>query len=444
MSEPKGKKKAEEKEGIRRRLFIILMIAICAVGVIVEVGLLIHSRKKKSEPKTKPEETVTETPTPTVPQQEDEPEGRYVISKEYGWHYNEAIGRNGEFCIEYEYDKQGRETVSRTLDGEDVLVTYVTTYDRNGSKTEEWDPDCDGYLMRRLYLDQSGTVVRTLYQNIDGTGLEECEEEFDTAGNRIALKYVSDSGTTYYIRWEYDQLGRMIKRSESDDSDGAEKVYNYHEFLYDEENRIIRDTEYSLADGQFVMPWYTEYIYDGEQSGERFCYYDNGLLRTEESINIGTTPEHYLLKYENSFSVEYQYHIPKANYPKDFFTSIGFSYFCSGEEYNNGVKKTVKAIDFNEQGQAVRFYTVDGQEKTLNAECEYDENGRFSKMRVHLPADVSWPNDTDDTSPSEIVKEYTFTYDEMGNVTQLITEDLDTHAALTENYEWIFIPAIKD
>ena len=199
MSEPKGKKKAEEKEGIRRRLFIILMIAICAVGVIVEVGLLIHSRKKKSEPKTKPEETVTETPTPTVPQQEDEPEGRYVISKEYGWHYNEAIGRNGEFCIEYEYDKQGRETVSRTLDGEDVLVTYVTTYDRNGSKTEEWDPDCDGYLMRRLYLDQSGTVVRTLYQNIDGTGLEECEEEFDTAGNRIALKYVSDSGTTYYI-----------------------------------------------------------------------------------------------------------------------------------------------------------------------------------------------------------------------------------------------------
>ena len=71
---------------------------------------------------------------------------------------------------------------------------------------------------------------------------------------------------------------------------------------------------------------------------------ENGLLRTEESINIGTTPEHYLLKYENNFSVEYQYHIPKANYPKDFFTSIGFSYFCSGEEYNNGVKKTVKAI----------------------------------------------------------------------------------------------------
>lgn len=65
-------------------------------------------------------------------------------------------------------------------------------------------------------------------------------------------------------------------------------------------------------------------------------------------------------------------------------------------------------------------------------------------MRVHLPADVSWPNDTDDTSPSEIVKEYTFMYDEMGNVTQLITEDLDTHAALTENYEWIFIPALKD
>ena len=233
------------KKRSRNQKIILAFITVAVLAVVAEAGYLIYLFTKK-KPETKPEKPViTETPTPTVPQQEDEPEGRYVISKEYGWHYNEAIGRNGEFCIEYEYDKQGRETVSRTLDGEDVLVTYVTTYDRNGSKTEEWDPDCDGYLMRRLYLDQSGTVVRTLYQNIDGTGLEECEEEFDTAGNRIALKYVSDSGTTYYIRWEYDQLGRMIKRSESDDSDGAEKVYNYHEFLYDEENRIIRDTEYS-------------------------------------------------------------------------------------------------------------------------------------------------------------------------------------------------------
>ena len=441
MSEQKRISRPGKKGGIKRRHFIAALIVVCSVAVIAEAVLLVHFFTKK-KPSEKPEKTVSGTPVPTIPVKDPETAKRYVITKEYGWRYNEAIGRSGEFCKEYEYDESGRVTVIRVLDGDKVISTAITTYGKEGSVTETWEPDRNGTLEKRSFADQTGETFRTVYQD----ELDSCYAEYDGEKNRTALKYVTDGGEVFYTRWEYDENGNMIKRSESEPDNGAERVSSYHTFDYDDEGRIVKDTCYAIsADGQVETDWWTEFMYDGTKKTERFCYYDSGILRSEEWTYDGNIEERYQIEYEGEFTYTYLYYFPEANYPDHIFYPYE-DCFCSREWKEAGMSDIRQTVEFNEQGQAVRFYSVEGDKKTLVAECEYDENGRFRKVVTHY----FWENmyvDAASTAAEDLyneeVLEWTFTYDDAGNLTQLTREDMDTHSVLVENYEWIAIPVLK-
>ena len=195
-------------------------------------------------------------------------ETKPVISKLLTYH------PDGSLAAEIVYDKHGNDikTTLTDADGKTTLVSEVTyKYDENGNYiVRTYKSDKMSYEEKITYeYDNDGNITSRKgekdgqdmgeYTYVDGmlmkhvTPEEVCEYEYDKDGNVVKETIVNESTETV-VEYYYDEqnyaTGYQMTSQREDDTAVVNVVY---ENEYDEEGRLVKRSTYNEVDGEKVL-----------------------------------------------------------------------------------------------------------------------------------------------------------------------------------------------
>ena len=405
------KKRKLSKES--RKKIIIAFVAVCAIALIAEAGLLIHTFSKK-KPAGKPESEPTLTEEPQVsgsPSPTPAPETYSVwkLAKSF------IIDGNNEDVLMYEYlyDELGRESgyISYETDGVTVIETYESTYLPDGSRIEEvWMEDKNGKLLESYYYPPA---VDLWNETFGLAKIDRCEK--DESGRITSLRTLMDWDDPRMdhapVEWTF-QDGRVTGFYYLNE-DGS--IMQPWEILYDDSGRVTK-----------VVAYYSER--GGDIAETIVIAYDGDSVTVTKTSGVG---EYALMEYKNGYLMHDEtsktlgpgvftkwtqtYIWPKGNWPEFMRFSI-----CGREAYytdEDGEKKQNDA-EKDSEGQPVvsTDYLSDGSVLSV-AKYYYDFDGMLNRIDHY---------DSDGTQSTE-----RFEFDEAGNLTYW------DEAGIAFRFEWV-------
>ena len=415
-----GEGNTKKKSGLTRKHFIIGLLAVCAIAVIAEAVLLIHTFSKKKKEAKAPDKKIegnagTETekePTATP----DSEEGNNFRT-EWKLISRRQSDNGAENSFVYDYDEYGRQTrIAYLSQGKTVWTDYYS-YTKNGYVFEEWIPDKRGEKNHTAISDQIG-ALETIWDSLTDGIAGNYEEAFDRNGNRIKLtitlpgdgeKYPEYTAVQYLYEYEYDEKGRLTKRTKSEGIDGEFKLRSFDELVYDSEGRLKEHTYYcdTQDSGRCLKVFCEEHTYEIERTIVRTVHYTEA--GGEDWTEIYTDWQGNGINEFRSETKEYA-NVNRSYVPSSLeFVQISSMAMFIGELYTNtvtrkdGTVEEIRRAEFDEEGRPVAFYDA-GKSGPL-ANCEYDEQGRLKKAVLYgmMGGDV----------------QYDFEYDEAGNLIRL-------------------------
>ncbi|MDE6208520.1 MAG: hypothetical protein K2M73_02465, partial [Lachnospiraceae bacterium] len=354
-----------------------------------------------------------------------------------------------EYKVSYEYDALGRVTAQTDEEGNTTRITYdensnvvavtdalgkVTatyTYDEMGRKKTA--TNAVGYKTDYEY-DTVGNLIKTVTY-LNGA----------YAGNEVASTNATNETATV-TTYAYDELSRLISVTDPQegttkatydkagnltsvvDANGGTTAYTYDSMrrILTEINAIGSKTSYSynakglLSEVENANGQKTTYTYDAlgritamiDETGTTTYTYDgnsNVLTVTDEK---GTISRSYdcmnrvtkVTDYKGN-TIEYSYdeigNLIAITYPGG--EKVRYSYYKNG--YLKKVIDTagnVTTYEYDGNGNLTRTVRPNGTEEI----CTYNEAGYITSQR--------------DEKDGEVINEYIYTYDEKGNITQVI------------------------
>ena len=435
MEEKTGKSK---KPVLKRKHFILALIAVCAIAVIAEGVLLAVTFSKKKGKKSDDKKSAVEIP--------EVPEGMKLVWRvaKMVESYSESSDSSGMVHeTRYSYDELGRLSSRETKSFRSEEVYYTG--------------------LRRLYYEGPG--VRTVLYRSDGDG-PISEDGFNgmmfsiiepKAGEGTGILLGSSKRNGYEVN--LDEKGRWESITLYVNIEG--KYYETYSFSYDEEGRINRCMHRIRkgAEDQERVEYELEFLY-GEEDPEHVWVtwrypetsttlweYQNGRL--ESKLTRNATDARFVTtewKYENDgFSSEYQYDIsglltkridrckimlsqPSDGSPDDFESII---LEC---ETSEGVEEKFIKDDKGRVIEIGRWYNYNDTELIVLSDesspdlilyrLQYDDEGRVISKYYYR----------DDS-------ETTYEYDGNGFVSKAIVKN-QTNGKVTSTMTWEYIPLV--
>jgi len=371
-----------------------------------------------------------------------------------------SLLEDGNYSVtDYEYDDRGN-NIRTSIPYSDSGSAYTSP------DTSQPDTDISfDRIGRTLSIEDSVGTVSYSYEDLETSIIDEQLNQktlaYDIRGNLIRVDEIID-GTTYQTTYTYDVLNNLI---EIEDADG-----NIREFAYDWFGRRLSATdlhdlsasygaweydyddvgnltelidpngntityEYDILnrieseDSDSVSGIDVTYIYDTATNGigklasvERddittsYSYNDRGGV-SDETIEIDID------SYTTSYDYDYQNNITQIDYPGG--SSLTQTYNQQGliESAVFDTTDVITDIDYSVNGQATSITYGNG----VTTIHDYDDDQRF------------WRTDTDTTYGSVALQDLNYTYDNVGNITDLIdASDLDTAKSMSYTYDDLY------
>ena len=428
---------------MKRKHFILMIIAICSVALIAEIILLAGTlnKKKTKEPEKGTEKenvTATATPSPTeVPTPEVTYQKVWKLAKESG---SEAW-MNTTY---YEYDDQGRECRRVLYDNGSLAAkeTYLLSYDRSGMIImEKWIPDESGTMESKSCFFataaySSGNELWYIHPYYESGEIID-DLEYDENHNLVAVyssfDYDYDTGKPYTrSEWVFDSDGHITKHIVKDKT-GYRREY---EFLYDEKGRMLKagddvcfhyvgNKSFSVFNGNGI-------IVNKYEDGKAVGYAREGDYSAWDRMTNPDDPDYTVTDGYEAFDYR-----SNGNFPYDvmgvtFWEKIRYSY-PKGESKWNGVGYHDAATVVWESKMTLRD---DGQPKLL--ESFYNPNGLMPLSDTPFQTTRFVYDENDMLSKTVTVhadgttEEMHYSFDENGNLTELRYPDGTRYY-----YEWV-------
>lgn len=405
---------------MKRKHFILTVIAVCVVALIAEAVLLIKTFSKKDK-KNPVENVISPTGEPVTP---IPVAGRKVKKVTY-----ESESEFGYFAtMEFEYDEFGRETEARTYRKGELSKTEVTFYGKNGMRRETWIPDRNGELSEMMFADAVGeTVSVSMEEHGEYNPMYWIED-----GYMVRLQYntkMKNNYRSHIIDWEYRD-GYLSERTETEKEGNTETKHTRKKYTYDDAGRVIKIREYRSEKGEEETLYSTtEITYDGQRRTEILSENDT----ITEKVFLDGSLESKKVTFSNGSETEYRYFLPddfkellRTNfgtpYGKPYYTSLG----SHGEDeiYDENHRVTTA---FSDVVLAGNYYSV--------YRYSYDEKGKIDEFLVETHV-----------SPETIVSttEYHYQYDEFGNVGRVTVVEQGKGTIAEAVIEWISVPGVAE
>ena len=239
---------------------------------------------------------------------------------------------NGKLRREKEYDWSGKNTT-------------ITAYNRLGEKTsvrtnETFDENGNALTYTVQYPMREGRYAEAHYT-----------AEYDAAGNRTSLLRVyADGVTAYYMTYEFDQQGNVIRDTEYDEPGG--KKLNETTYEYNAEGKLTESRTNDEINGYTT---HTIQQYNGENADYETMYY-----------------------YDGSFC-----YASLTRYDDD-----GRAYAYTG--FNENGEITYSELDeYNEDGQLIRSKSLN-QKGIMTGETLYNDKGNTERRNDYEYADGTY------------------------------------------------------
>lgn len=401
--------------GLSKRQFIITIAMLCAVALVAEGVLLIHSFLKK--PKNASETGKNKTAV-------TKNDGRiFKVARVY----SDDTPSGEEFLYrEYEYDSDGNVIGLKTYqqDGQLQFETR-TTYYKTARKEERWLPDRSDMPERVTYYDADDSIMEIIRLITDeGTELDSYKETFDAQGNltELTITYPNSGWDGDIVtRWEYDENGRATMMTQYGYSHGDYPVTFYSQYEYDSEGRLsrmIRDQS------ELSNSYYIDYTYDGDRRMEttHYGYPSSSWVSTSiEYVGANVTPA--ISDSEGEMQVRIAYDIQAGNWPDDDTLSLIGDLYAERIIKSNGAETIIRSAKYDRDGRPVMYTDEENGARTI-AELEYDEQGYNNK--------IIWNEKYGRT------RTYELSYDGNGNLTKLHVTG-PSGEEYTIRYEWVEI-----
>ena len=408
-------KEKKSFSGLTRKHFIIGLLTVCAIAIIAEAVLLVHTFSKKKSPEKGSEKAPKNTTRATVTG-EAAPSGKRVWKAVEVTEYLEGVVNEEATFL---YDETGRITGLEAEHGE-TLTKGVITYDKSGVKVvfysdgeQQWT-----YFVRDIRKEVSAEIQHIIRH-------PDINMEYDERGFWKRITYRSTEGnvtTIYGLDYTFDDLGRMTgclewKRAEEYQDEAV--VTCNETFEYDNQGRVIRYTvdpalyRSDIQGGEYRITYdadrkLEEKYVDGVKKEEtEWKYTGKGTWKTIRRFSDG----------ETIARTEWIITMPES------FTEIESSVYMSTGLYDvNVTEKYVFELDSD--GNVIRLTEnrEDSEAETMYT-AAYDEKGRITELI----------EDGYDTTR--------FAYDEHGNVIRVTWLDGDEVIRTLEvKYKEIIIP----
>ena len=440
--EEKGKKR--QFRGFKRKHFIIGLLTVCAIAVIAEAVLLVHTfSKEKKNAKTPDKRIEDNTGTKTEPTGTPALEENRDYRKEWKLISRRRVKNESEDTFSYEYDEYGRQI--RTVysyQGKPVQTDYYT-HTKNGHVFEEWLPDKGGTLSNKQVSDQIETVWVFEDMPSDETGsFDNYEEEFDHNGNRTKIRitdigdgetYPINAEVTYLYDYEYDESGQLKKRTKSVGINGEFKTKSFDELVYDSEGRLREHTCYSIMEDSEEYRKLSRLTYTYE--ADRTVVQEDSFTAAGE-INRTMINTYFPESGVNEYRIETDaYTTVEKNYASfsdarisDMANFLSELYTRTTTQKDGTAVEEYRKAEFDEEGRPVKLY--DPEKGGTFAECEYDEQGRFKRVIMY------------ETFSGEV--QYDFEYDGDGNLSKLDCYFPQMEYRYSWYLEWAELSVLKE
>lgn len=407
--EEKGKKR--QFRGFKRKHFIIGLLTVCAIAVIAEAVLLVHTFSKKKSTKKAPKNTGEPTLTAKA-----EPVGKVLWKAVEVTDYLEGVVNDETTFL---YDETGR-VVGVESDHGNTHTKGVITYEKSGVKVvfytgeeQQWT-----YFVRGIEKEVSAEIQHTIRQH-------DFDLEYDEKGFWKRITYRSTVGnvtTLYGLDFTFDDLGRMTGCREWRRDEGyqdKEIVWCTETFEYDDQGRVIRYLvepalyRSDVQGGEYLLTYdgnrktQTKYIDGVKKEETEWEYLEKGTWKTIRSYSSGETAER----------KEWSVNMPES------YTKVESAVTMSSGLYlvESG---SIDVFETDSDGNVIRVISYpEGANPITMYTATYDEKGRITELK-EKGFDVT-----------------RFDYDEHGNVIKVSWLDGDEVVKTTEvKYKEIIIP----
>lgn len=402
--------------GLSKKQFIITIVALCAIALITEAGLLIHSFLKKPK-------NASETGKSKAKMVQND--GRiFKVTKVYS---NDTLSGEEFLYREYEYDSAGNRIGLKTYQQDGRLRFETrTTYYKSGRKEERWLPDRSDMPELVTFYDaddESFEYIRLITD--DGSEPDSYKETFDAQGNltELTITYPNSGWDGDIVtRWEYDENGRATQMTQYGYSHGDYPVTFYSQYEYDSEGRLSRmirnKTELSNS-------YYIDYTYDGDRRTETRHYgFPSSSWYSTAIEYVGTTMTSVTSDSEDGAQGMISYDIQAGNRPDDDTMSFTEELYTKKNIDENGAETVLRSAKYDRDGRPVLYRDDENGGRTI-AELQYDKQGYNDK--------IIWYEEDGTTRTREL------TYDGNGNLSKLHVID-SFGGEYTIRYEWVEIP----
>ena len=365
MSEANQKEK--DRSGLKKFIVAIIPVGITALIAAIVFLAQVFSGKNGGDSRKKPQ-------------------GNTV------WRVSEATvtGDFGNWAdnYRYTYDGRGREIrrdVQETFKGEKgSSVTLETVYYPGGCGIHRYDSQ--GYIKEYFFV--TDPIINAWKEPIDRFEVDEsgrltqvkCEEvgysintwSFDSEGRPNKLFHNSSESYRYSVTYQYDDMGRILRITESTKENDF-----FTDIVYGEgEKRIVR---YTGVDGYVIR----EKEYDGQRL-IRETYYDE----------------------EGNVTEERKYYFPNGSFPSLEMTSeyadrlTSETYFAFESVWSGETQDWEKKVELASDGQPLRELDMSNM---YCREYVYDKSGMLCESFLK-------------TSDGVIANRYSYEFDEHGNL----------------------------
>jgi len=382
-------KEKKRFSGLTRKNFIIGLLALCAIAIIAEAVLLVHTFSKKKSTKKAPKNTGEPTLTAKA-----EPVGK-VLWKAV--EYTETEGGEVSDHKVFLYDEQGRLIGTESEYGENNRAKTAVAYEKSGVKVTFFMENNSGtYFVRDVEKATSSEIQHVIRQS-------DYDLEYDEEGfwKRITYRETLGNVTKLHgIDFEYDDLGRMTGCREWSQTEGyqdREILQSAETFEYDNQGRVIR---YKVETNPFrsdIQP--AEYLIEYEDHRKKETKFVDGS-KWDETVWQYTEKETWrTVRHFSDPETEMQEWIFKM---PESFKEVGSEVSVKTNVYDASQSSLyVFEADWNRNlVRLARRSEETGELRTMYS-ISYDEAGRITELKEH---------------PSDITK---YDYDEHGNVIRI-------------------------
>ena len=398
--------------GLSKRQFIITIAMLCAVALVAEGVLLIHSflKKPKNASETGKNKTAVTKNDSRI----------FKVARVY----SDDTPSGEEFLYrEYEYDSDGNVIGLKTYQQDGRLQFETrTTYYKTARKEERWLPDRSDMPELVTFYDADDESFECI--RLIGTEPESYKEIFDAQGNltELTITYPNSGWDGDIVtRWEYDENGRATKMTQYGYSHGDYPVTFYSHYEYDSEGRLSRMIR---NQSELSNSYYIDYTYDGDRRMEtkHYGFPSSSWVSTSiEYVGANVTPA--ISDSEGETQVRIAYDIQAGNWPDDDTLSLIGDLYAERIIKSNGAETIIRSAKYDRDGRPVMYTDEENGARTI-AELEYDEQGYNNK--------IIWNEKYGRT------RTYELSYDGNGNLTKLHVTG-PSGEEYTIRYEWVEI-----